>query len=248
MAVKKLIVATLVLITVTLGAQHAMPAGSAGPPLYPDLITLPPADLSLGVVQLSDGRLHNVIRFDNTVANVGAGRLHLEGRKRSKIYQYAYDAPQGGTLVANTFIGNDSVFHKGHNHYHIENFASYILLRRNDATGVWSEMGRGTKTSFCLIDTMRYAGTYNPEFNSCGRSTQGLTVGWADTYDASLIDQWIDLGLSQSGVQPLADGTYKVRSIANPGTGSSPRIIESDYANNANEQGFNIVNGLIVIN
>lgn len=248
MTVRRFIVAAMVLVSVTLGAQQVIPAGSAGPALYPDLITLPPDDLSFSAVTLADGRVHNVVRFDNTVANVGSGRLHLEGRKRSKIYQRAYDAPQGGTLVANTFLGNDSVFHKSHNHYHMENFASYSLLKQNAATGVFSEISRGTKTSFCIIDTVRYSGTYNAEFNSCGRSTQGLTVGWADTYDASLVDQWIDLGVRQTGAPALPDGEYQIRSIANPDTGNSPRIIESDYANNAAERGFSVVNGQLVVN
>jgi hypothetical protein len=40
---------------------------------------------------------------------------------------------------------------------------------------------------------------------------QGLSVGWGDTYVWSLPEQWVDLGTS-----PLADGSYVLRSIADP--------------------------------
>lgn len=246
MNVRRSIAAAMVVAVAALASQMG-PAGGAGPALYPDLVTLQPDNLSFDVVTLADGRAHNVIRFDNGVANTGPGRLELEGKKRSKIYQRVYDAPQGGTLVQNTFLGNDGVFHRGHNHYHIENFASYVLLRRDPGTGAYGEISRGTKTSFCIIDVRRVSGSDSAQYTGCGRTLQGLTVGWSDIHGAYLADQWIDLGVAAGG-PALADGEYKVQSTANPGIGGSPRIIETNYANNTNERSFSVVAGRIVVN
>jgi hypothetical protein len=186
-------------------------AGSVGSPLYPDLRTLAPEDLSFDVVRFGDGTSHHVLRLTNTIANVGPGRLELEGRPGGKVYQRFYDAPRGGTLVKRVLIGNDSVFHPGHNHYHFANFASYQLLQE-DARGVYQPLTqRGTKTSFCVVDSIRVQGVRPQFYTRCDRAFQGLMVGWADVYDASLPDQWIDLGGAR-----LADGAYAVRSTADP--------------------------------
>jgi hypothetical protein len=218
-------------------------ASSAGPPLLPDLQTLAPTALRFDVVQMTDGA-HNVLRFDNTVHNVGPGRLELEGRKRSKIYQRVYDAPQGGSLVETLFLGNDGVFHKGHNHYHLENFASYTLQQQ--VGGAYVDTTQvGTKTSFCVIDVTRVSGSYSPQYWQCGRAVQGLTVGWGDTYNAALADQWIDLGKVVFGQPALADGQYAVKSKANPAVGGSPHIAEANGGNNVGIRFFNVAGGVI---
>ena len=232
-------------ILIAIASFAGRTVSSAGAPLYPDLQTLAPTGLRFDVVQLSDGA-HHVLRFDNGVYNAGPGRLELEGRKRSKIYQRVYDAPQGGALTATLFLGNDSIFHKGHNHYHLENFASYTLQQQVD--GAYADTTRlGSKTSFCIIDVTRVSGPYGPQYLQCGRSLQGLTVGWADIYQASLADQWIDLGKVVPGQPPLADGAYAVKSHANPGIGNAPRIVEANTANNVGIRYFTVVNGAIVL-
>jgi hypothetical protein len=244
--VLSIFVAGIVLGSAAYGARTT--ASGAGTPQLPDLQTLPPDHLRLDTVQLADGRQHNVIRFDNTILNSGAGRLEFEGKKRSKVYQNIYDTATGGALAEKVFIGNDSVFHPGHNHYHIENFASYVLLRK-DASGAYVETSaRGTKTSFCIVDTVRIQGSYAPAYTSCGRTIQGLTVGWADVYGASLADQWVDLGIATGG-RPLADGEYAIQSTANPGNGSGiSKIRESNYSNNMNRRYFTVVNGVLTMN
>ena len=217
------------------------PSAGAGAPLYPDLQTLPPTGLRFDTVTLGDGKLHHVLRFDNTVWNAGPGRLELEGRKRSKIYQRVYDAATGGTLVERTYLGNDGLFHAGHNHYHLENFASYVLLT-TDGT----ELGRGTKTSFCVIDYVNITAQYNPQYTSCGRSIQGLSVGWGDTYHANLAEQWVDLGVAGAGTSPPLNGTYVLSSTANPGNAASrQQLLEADYGNNEGRTCFTVTNGAI---
>ena len=178
---------------------------------YPDLRTLKPTRLGFDRVPSGDGHLHYVLRFDNTVWNDGEGRLELEGAKQGKIYQNLYDAAVGGGRIERIYVGNDAVFHESHNHWHFANFASYLLLKR-DANGVYQSTTRkGTKTSFCVMDSRRITGGYNAQYTACGRTLQGLTVGWGDTYAAHLPDQWIDLGWN-----PLAAGIYAVRSTADP--------------------------------
>ena len=230
----------LVIVFVLLFAVLSEGAGSAraGAALYPDLRTLRPTNLYFDRVVYADGSTHHVLRFANTVWNAGSGRLTLEGQKRSKIYQRVFDAPKGGALVQRIYIGNDSVYHEGHAHYHLANFASYLLLQK-DASGVYqATTKKGTKTSFCIMDTSRLSGSYSAQFTSCGQTYQGMTVGWGDTYGANLIDQWIDLGSSR-----LADGTYAVRSTADP----LNKIAESNDGNNRGSTCFTVRSGAITI-
>jgi len=202
--------------------------GSTGAALYPDLFTHRPAELYFEQVVFSDGSTHHVLRFSNTVENIGSGRLELQGEKQSKIYQNVYDAARGGNLVQQIYIGNDSsIFHEGHNHYHIENFNSYLLLQK-DASGVYQATTKEEIKSSCLLDFFRVSGSYSAQYTSCldpagDETLQGLTVGWGDTYWAELIDQWVDLGSS-----PLANGTYAIRSTADP----LNMIAESNNENN----------------
>ncbi len=178
---------------------------------YPDLKTLRPSNLSFDQVAWGDGTTHWVLRFDNTVWNAGEGRLELQGQKRGKVYQNLYDAAQGGALARRIYVGNDAVFHEGHDHWHFANFASYLLLQQ-DADGVYrATTKKGSKTSFCVMDVRQIGGGYGAQYTTCGKELQGLTVGWGDVYGASLIDQWIDLGSSR-----LAAGTYAVQTTADP--------------------------------
>ena len=221
----RMIARLAVVLVVALGSVAAVPVRvSAVTGRLPDLRTLPPTNLSLTTEVLGDGQTHYRLRFDNTVWNAGPGRLELVGKKRAKIYQRFYNAR--GALVDRAYIGNDSVFHAGHNHYHIENFASYLLV----------ELGKkGTKTGFCIVDTINHTGQYGPRYTTCGQTLQGLSVGWADVYPAHLADQWIDLGA------PLADGTYTLRSTANP----RQRLIEANYGNNAAQTCFTAQGGVV---
>ncbi len=234
----RLVLVLVLLVTAGMLSAGAGPAMGAGAALYPDLRTLRPTNLYFDRVVYGDGSTHYVLRFANTVWNAGSGRLTLEGQKRSKIYQRVFDAPKGGNLVQRIYIGNDSIYHAGHEHYHLENFASYLLLKK-DANGVYqATTKKGTKTSFCIMDTSRVSGSYSAQFTSCGRTYQGLTVGWGDTYGAHLIDQWIDLGTSR-----LADGTYAVRSTADP----LNKIAESNDGNNRASTCFTVRSGTISI-
>jgi hypothetical protein len=183
-----------------------------GPPLYPDLQTLMPSDLEFA--QLGDGT--HILRFTNTVKNAGEGRLELEAptsaehEEAGELYQNLYDAPVAGKRAGRGRVQGRIIYHDQHQHYHFADFASYQLLERDDA-GVYTPLGEGTKTSFCIIDSARLSSPYSARYVDCERKRQGLTPGWGDTYTANLFEQWVALGDA-----PLADGEYGLTSTADP--------------------------------
>jgi hypothetical protein len=194
-------------------------AGGQDASLYPDLQTLPPSDLFFD--RISGGT--HILRFSNTVWNAGEGRLEIQGnpkppKKRDttnntlrQIYQNLYDAPVGGAQTLHKQVASDAIYHAGHQHFHFADFASYLLLKQ-DATGVYQETAKkGSKTSFCIMDTSLIQGSYRDQYRACGGELQGLTPGWGDTYDYTLVDQWVVLGN-----QPLEDGEYGLQSTADP--------------------------------
>lgn len=210
-----LAVATVLLALPTVEASAA--------PGYPDLRTVTPSELRFDTETIS-GSTHWVLRFSNTVWNAGAGRLELygvtfseSGTTKTRVYQRVYDGPS----YTSYHVG-DFVWHSAHNHFHFENFAQYELWTKAEydqwvASGrsVGQARKRGTKTTFCIMDTYRVSALpgspSSARYSSCGQTLQGLSVGWGDTYRYYLADQWVDLGTSR-----LADGQYVLRSVADP--------------------------------
>jgi lysyl oxidase len=205
--------------------------------LYPDLESAKPTDLSFDRVKVRRGVRHQVLRFTNSVENVGAGPLDLHGvpvrtrsgEKRSKVYQRV--APSEGNVGAVRKVGM-FVYHPSHDHFHFGGFATYELWQRAEYEQ-WLQSGRSTrqddperistKTTFCVMDIFRLDPPLpdSPEeetYGDCGRTHQGLSVGWADMYIAALPDQWVDLGRR---LPP--DGSYVLRTVADPGN----RLYES---------------------
>jgi glucose/arabinose dehydrogenase len=188
--------------------------------LYPDLRTVQPRDLVLTSADI-DGASHYVLRFTNTIWNAGQGPLELQEQKsdgKSQVYQNIYDS-QGNTYK---HFAGAFVFHPEHNHWHFENQAHFELWTK-DSYQRWLDSGRRegspawqiSKTSVCMLDTQkREELPQSPEervYRTCTSDIQGISVGWADIYEWDLEDQWVDLGFT-----PLSDGSYVLRSIADP--------------------------------
>ena len=69
----------------------------------------------------------------------------------------------------------------------------------------------GTKTSFCVIDSLLVTGSVGPQYRVCERTRQGLAPGRGDTYAYNLPDQWVVVG-----AEPLRDGAYALQVTVDP--------------------------------
>jgi Lysyl oxidase len=244
----------------------AVPAARAAPGVrqYPDLRTQPPSDLRFDSVSIN-GEVRSVLRFSNTVWNAGSGPVHLVAKtdrqaKKSQVFQRIYSNSTASGQYDQKHVG-DFVFHPAHDHFHFEDFAEYQLWPaaawdqwvadgRPNGTERSSLRGQGTKTTFCIMDTARVdpnipGSAITPAYLSCGRTTQGMSVGWGDTYGWQLADQWVVLDGTE-----LADGLYVLRSIADPlnvlyeSPNRADATVESRTANEAITR-FRVVQGAI---
>jgi Lysyl oxidase len=231
----------ILLVVVALPSVAMMlPATSlpAGSPHYPDMFTKAPFGVRLVVTKSAGRKLY----FANTIGNIGNGPLELRAENSSvngttnAIQEiYTHGASKGGAsliLVSSATIGTFD-FHPAHNHWHMGDFARYELrsINTNGTTG--PVVATTSKFSFCMIDTDTIDSTL-PHFgmgmaHSCGQSSrQGVKVGMGDTYSAFLPDQFIDIA-------NIADGTYRLVSVADPNTVDRPggRLQETNDHNNA---------------
>ncbi|HVM44777.1 MAG TPA: lysyl oxidase family protein [Candidatus Thermoplasmatota archaeon] len=130
-----------------------------------------------------------------------------------------------------------------HAHYHFREYADYRLwtpagyaawkLLREANPDVPSgallaehplvaeQMVSGHKQGFCVIDIIRYQPGAVSRYRSCS-SNQGISVGWADEYHASLDGQWVDI----TNVLP---GVYWLEAEVN----AERYYRETDYADNS---------------
>jgi Lysyl oxidase len=216
-------------------------AGDPGQTHYPDLRTREPADLQ---IRMEAGK--KMLRFSNTVYNFGRGPLEVQPKHKPRgatdAYQrlYSHDANGAPYQVEERFVGT-FVFHRAHHHWHFEGFALYEL--RDDASGsIGSVLRASQKNTVCIRDNSapESGGSSLEHFGWGGYSrcdknaTEGLSVGYGDTYPWDIAGQNIDI----SG---LTDGCYWLRSEANPPDGSGSRKLkESNYDNNANAKQFRI--------
>jgi hypothetical protein len=162
-----------------------------------------------------------LLRASTATMNIGAGNLELIGSSLSPgVYQRIYSSDGGHRDVyAGTFT-----FHPGHGHLHFDNWLSFFLREVLPGEGVGGVVAAGNKTSFAIIDLQGYdltlPGARQQPFYM-GGLVQGLSVGWADVYGASLPDQWID-------VTEVPPGRYWLEAVVDP----ENHIIESNESNN----------------
>jgi hypothetical protein len=208
-------------------------------PHLPDLVTRAPFDVRLSTVGKGATAVRRLF-FANTIGNIGDGPLELRAEHdaatgTTDAIQEIYTHRKSATnlrLVSSSLIGV-FVFHPAHNHWHMADFARYELrsINANGTTG--PVLASTDKVSFCMIDTVILDSTI-PHFgmglsHSCGQnSRQGVKVGWGDTYVSILPDQFID-------ITTVADGTYRLVSVADPNTDERPggRLTEKLDSNNA---------------
>ena len=182
--------------------------------LLPDVRALPPRDIAMADA--------SNMRFSATSWNSGNGKLELiprspvtdpvTGQTKQPVDQRVYcsdgsyyDHPAGS-----------ATYHPAHNHVHYNDYANYILEQDTSSP---QNPRKGTKTTFCIMDTtgvntqlsgasgssvFSWCPTQDPDFN-----TQGMSVGWGDTYGSNLAGQSLY-------VADLTPGMYRLRHVFDP--------------------------------
>ena len=221
------------LAVVLIPLVDVVPAGAAAAPAFPDLKTLPPRQLKLERADVSidgSGVMHNVLRFSNTVMNLGQGPLIVDADispvTRSGPATQRVMGDDGATYA--DYAAGSLYWHEAHTHYHFDDWGVYQLWTKAEYDK-WLASGRsrgrekkqGAKTTSCVLDeefitTLPGTPWPAPYFGGClpvtsGHLRQVLSQGWGDTYDYWRSEQWIDLDQ-----EVLADGQYVLRSVSDP--------------------------------
>jgi hypothetical protein len=196
-----------------LPASAACPAGEVE--LLPNIRALPPSAIAMLTA--------SSMKFSATSWNPGDAKLELiarnpqtdpvTGQVKQPVDQRIYCS--GGGYYDRP-AGN-AEYHPEHNHVHYNDYANYIL---EPADGSNQQNPRqGSKTTFCIMDTTSvntqlqgasasavfdWCPTQDPSFN-----TQGMSVGWGDTYGSNLPGQSLLIG-------DLAAGMYRLRHVFDP--------------------------------
>jgi len=202
----------------------ATPSPTLDPDLVlPDLQTLPPQSLNLQVTLQGEV----LLRFSNSILNAGPGAIELLG---------VYDADADKVSVTQHMYMMDSdsfkehkaglfIFHPGHEHWHIENFALYEVWSLTPQATLDEVIAFTEKVSYCLRDDSRSDLediAPGPRYVTCDRQLQGISSGWFDTYEFDTPGQIVD-------ITEVPDGVYALRSTVDPAN----QLVEMDDTNNA---------------
>jgi Lysyl oxidase/Immunoglobulin I-set domain len=169
-----------------------------------------------------------LLRASTASINTGIGALEIRGSSQTNgLYQRIYSSDGGHR---DEFIYDGVLtFHYGHGHLHFGDWLNFTLREVLPGNGVGDVAVAGEKTSFAIIDLVpndltmpgapsspRYG--VDPEYSGL---VQGMSVGWADVYSGTLLDQWIDI----TGITPKR---YWLEASVDP----EHRVIESNESNN----------------
>lgn len=227
--------ALVCLVVAIAGTGAAARAG--GSAQLPNLVPLPPR--SIGASLAEDGSQRLTVRFTVTTQNLGAYPLELLAVKPVDPAVVRQAAEQcvgwaGPRACIERAPAGDLVWHDAHKHWHFEDYALYeVRALLPDGSPDFGDAGLiapGGKASFCLIDYESTAGAPGfPEdpfartgyYQLCAGAFQGISAGWADTYEADLPGQQILM----DGVPA---GSYALVITADP----DGRIAETDDGDN----------------
>lgn len=232
------------IVAVGIAATGLVGVGSCrgqGTPKYPDLLTVVPTQLNL---VNSQGR--ELLRFSNGICNLGTGPFRMRPEfplvttDPQLAIQEILDSTDSSGAVVSSQVVSQFEYHEEHNHWHINDVALYEF--RTSVSGGAGPVGsfdigpiavndrgdvQSIKTTFCLIDWIRYGGNSNNGSKStrfywdCFGDYQGISVGWVDQYHHGTPGQVVD-------VTGLPVGRYYLTSTCNP----DGNFVESDTDNN----------------
>jgi len=214
-------------------AMSPLPVGAThtGTALLPDLGMAPLVNFSV------ERRPHGVrwLRFTTVIVNVGAGPFQVYGHTAQAGGEQLVDQQirDGGAWTSDATPYRMYFAGDGHYHWHVRDLETYEL--RNATAPNAAPLRVGAKHGFCFYDNTRYrlsldGAPQSPVYTRCGYGPTdatvsfGLSVGWGDTYPASLVDQYINI----SG---LPYGEYLITATAD----AQDWFIESNNTNNSTE-------------
>src|SRR3989344_851743 len=193
----------------------------------PDLVPLPPQDLTLDKNEFGD----QLLRFTTIFYNRGKGPLELRADPatagiRSDIERTVFQRIYRNDGATRQRPAGTFLWHQEHLHYHFADFAVYDLEAIETKTPPPDLSGVPQKSTFCirdvsLTDLELLNKAADAAYKICGKELQGISVGWADTYFFTYPDQLLN-------IEDLPSGTYRLKFIINP----SDRFDESDMSNN----------------
>lgn len=155
--------------------------------------------------------------------NAGAGPLELRAGGTSSSGQNVYQRVYRSDGSYSDRLAGTFTWHPDHAHFHFADYALYTL-QPVDAPGASDRIS--SKTTFCVMDTDHVDASLpgspgQPFYATCNASTQGMSVGWGDTYVRTLAGQSID-------VSGLPEGDYRLLVEVDP----RARLVESDDGDN----------------
>lgn len=210
--------------TGTVGTTAALADGASVD--LPDLVPLPSENIATRTEGASD-----LLRFNSTMANLGRGRLQVDGFRAGAAepdqmlaYQVLF---HNGVPVGRRPAGTLE-FEADEFEWHFDFLARYQLL---DADGV--AVATSGKIGFCMANVHQLdaanPGFVIPDFLGfigCGGALsqsvrEWIDPGWGDEYDQITPEQELDI----TGVP---NGTYRIRILADP----DHKLLESTRSNN----------------
>lgn len=215
-------------------------AAAGAPATLPDLKPLPPDDLVVAIPdQLEQGE--RALRFTVTTMNVGNYALELLGIPTADpMRATAMQCMSWLTRVCTERrASGELAFHEEHSHWHFEGYALYelrTLVGDDPDMGPDGLVAGGEKVSFCLQDgdaaSERPPGDAPRIYRGCWGLLQGISPGWADTYDYVLPGQ-------QIVIDAVPDGRYALVVTIDP----EGRLAETLRSNNVAVRRLEIFRG-----
>jgi Lysyl oxidase len=215
-------------LAIVVAPSGARGASAAAASRLPDLTMAPIDNVFIDTLSIPG---HRLLRYRTKLVNVGAGPFELEGSRPDQsaptmsVEQRIYDSAGGFTDMPTAAHMKFEVG-DGHTHWHTIDLLSGELETLGSTT-----VAASAKHGFCFADNGSFdlslpGAPSAPVYISCGgpndlNVTMGLSVGWADTYGADLLFQWID-------VTDVPAGTYRLVETAD----ASHWFAESDESNN----------------